>query len=56
MRTFEVKTYVVMQRMNVATPEGDNLRVVDVCLTAAAADAVVDRVPGTFWERFVAHK
>lgn len=45
---FEVKTYIVMQRMNVLTAEGDNLRVVDVKLTRAAADRIVDRTPGTF--------
>jgi hypothetical protein len=55
-RDFTVKTYVVLQRMNVPTANGDNVRVVDVCLTAAAAERVVDRVPGTFVDRHNAHK
>lgn len=55
-RSFSVKTYVVMERLNVPTPEGDNARVVDVYLTAEKAMAHVDRVPGTFVSKHRASK
>jgi len=48
---FEIKVYIVMQRMNVLTPEGDNLRIYDVCLTASEAQGIVDVVPGTYIDR-----
>lgn len=47
-RPFVVKTYVVMERLNVLDENGDNARVAEVYLTSAAAERHVDRVPGTF--------
>lgn len=51
-----VKTYVVLQRVNLPKEGEPTAKVVAVKLTHAAAKKVVDALPGTYIEKFVATK
>ena len=51
-----VKTYVVLQRISFP-PEGKpNAKILNVKLTYAAAKKMVDSVPGTWIEKYLATK
>lgn len=53
-----VKVYVVWQRMHrtAATLDKPNRRIVGVKLNRAAAQRIVDNIPGTWIEKFFADK
>ena len=51
-----IKTYVVLQSTFSRDPRRPNVRVVDVKLTQAAAQGVVNNLPGSWWVRKVANK
>lgn len=51
-----VKAYVVLQRRYAARGDTDNVHVIAVKLTAAAAQKIVDELPGTFIEKRIATK
>ena len=51
-----VKTYVVLQRVSFPKDGKPNAKIVDVKLTHSAAQALVDRVPGTWIEKYLATK
>ncbi len=51
-----VKVYLVLQTINVARDGTPNRQVIAARLTRAAADEVVDRVAGTYVEKYLATK
>ena len=51
-----VKVYLVLQTINVARDGAPNREVIAARLTKAAADEIVDRVAGTYVEKYVAIK
>jgi hypothetical protein len=51
-----VKTYVVLQRVNLPKPGEPNAKVLAVKLTNGAAQAIVDALPGTYIEKHIATK
>lgn len=55
-KTMRIKVYVVLQRNNVARDGEPNERIIAACLTAQAAQKVVDERPGTRWEKHFATK
>ena len=55
-KPFEIKTYIVMQRKFAVRGDQPNVEVIDVKLTQAAAQLIVDNIPGTFIVRKVATK
>lgn len=55
-RALQIKTYVVLQRSYSRDPNSPKVRVVDVKLTQAAAQAIVDQLPGSWWVRKLANK
>jgi hypothetical protein len=52
----QVKTYVVLQKNNVARDGEPNEKVIAVKLTRGAAQAIVNRNPGTRIEKHLADK
>ena len=55
-RRFGVKTYLVLQRVFVQHVDKPNVRVVTVKLTRAAAEDVVNAIPGTYIVKKIATK
>lgn len=53
---YVTKTYVVLQRNNVARPGQANSKIIAVRLTRAAADAIRDANPGSWVEKHEATK
>ena len=51
-----VKTYVVLQHVAFPREGKPNAKIIDVKLTHAAAQDVVDRIPGTWIEKYLATK
>jgi hypothetical protein len=51
-----VKTYVVLQRVNLPRPGEPHVKVLAVKLTHAAADEIVAALPGTYIEKHIATK
>jgi hypothetical protein len=52
----QVKVYVVCMRRNLFKPGENNVQIIAARLTRAAAQAIVDRTPGTFIEKLIASK
>lgn len=55
-RTMQVKTYVVLQKNNVAKPGEPNERIHSVWLTHRDAQNIVNDYPGTRIEKHLANK
>lgn len=55
-RGLRIKTYVVLSRRNLTKPGEPNVEVVAVLLSRAAAQAIIDKVPGTYFEKHLAVK
>lgn len=51
-----VKTYVVLQRVNLPKEGEPTAKVIAVRLTHGAAQALVDELPGTYIEKHIATK
>lgn len=54
--SYGVKVYLVMLPNNVARPGEPNVKIIAYKLTRAAAQKIVDRVPGAYIEKGLADK
>ena len=51
-----IKVYLVFQRNNVVRGDNPNVAVISALLTRESAQKIVDKIPGTWIQKFIAVK